>query len=432
MKIKYVLAIIMITAFSAKSPVVRAESLEDAWTTALSADYRLKAAQMQTESAKQQVAAAKAQRLPDLRLEGGYTVMDNAPVAVVDFSIPGLALDGFPLTEDNSFAYQATTRLPLFTSGRISRAIDAAGAGLKATRADETRTVENLKLDVAEAYVRVLQARRANEVAADNVKSLSSHASNIQNFFDKGLVARNDLLAAQVALADAQQNELKAKNIREITQSAYNRLLGRPMGTPVVLDDLAAIPECGEDIQTLTEKALENRQELEILNQNSLALQNQAAMIRAAVLPQVAIQGGYGFQENKYQVHEGIWSAMIGVEWHIFDKGISRHRSAGLLNQSMAQMNLRNDLSSKIRLAVRQIWFDINETKKRIAVTKTAVSRSEENLNVSKDRYRKGLGINTEVLDAETLRTKSYTNYNNAIYDNILAMLRMRHAVGEL
>jgi outer membrane protein TolC len=155
-------------------------------------------------------------------------------------------------------------------------------------------------------------------------------------------------------------------------------------------------------------------------------------MIRAAALPQIAIQGGYGYQENKYQVHEGIWSAMIGVEWHIFDKGISRHRSAGLLNQSTAQLNLRNDLSSKIRLAVRQIWFDINETKKRIAVTKTAVSRSEENLNVSKDRYRKGLGINTEVLDAETLRTKSYTNYNNAIYDNILAMLRMRHAVGEL
>lgn len=432
MKIKYVLAIIMITLFSAGSSVAWTESLEDAWKTALSADYRLQATQMQTESAKQQVAAAKALRLPDLSLEGGYTVMDNAPVAVVDFSIPGLTLDGLPLAEDNSFAYQATARLPLFTSGRISRAIDAAGAGLKAARADEARTVENLKLDVAEAYVLVLRARRAVEVAADNVTSLLSHASNIQNLFDKGMVARNDLLAAQVALADAQQNELKAKNISEIAQSAYNRLLGRSMGTPVVLDDLAAIAECGDDIETLTEKALDNRQELEMLNQNSLVLQNQAAMIRAAALPQIAIQGGYGYQENKYQVHEGTWSAMIGVEWNIFDKGISRHRSAGLLNHSMAQLYLRDDLSSKIRLAVRQIWLDINETKKRIAVTEKAVSQSEENLNVSKDRYRKGLGTNTEVLDAETLRTKSYDNYNNAIYDNILAILRMRHAVGDL
>ncbi len=432
MKIKYVIVTIMIMAVSPGSPMGWAESLEDAWKISLSADYRLQAAQMQTESAKQQVAAAKAQRLPDLSFGGGYTVMDNAPVAVVDFSIPGLTLDGLPLAEDNNFAYQATARLPLFTSGRISRAIDAAGAGLMAARADETRTVENLKLDVAEAYVRVLRARRSNEVAADNVTSLSSHASNIQNLFDKGLVARNDLLAAQVALADARQNELKANNFSEIAQSAYNRLLGRPMGTPVEVNDLTAISECEDDIQTLTGKALENRQELEMLNQKSLVLQNQAAMIRAAALPQIAIQGGYGYQENQYQVHEGIWSAMIGVEWHIFDKGISRHRSASLLNQSTAQLNLRDDLSSKIRLAVRQIWFDINETKQRIAVTKTAVSRSEENLNVSKDRYRKGLGINTEVLDAETLRTKSYTNYNNAVYDNILATLRMRHAVGDL
>ena len=123
---------------------------------------------------------------------------------------------------------------------------------------------------------------------------------------------------------------------------------------------------------------------------------------------------------------------MIGVEWAIFDKGISRHRSGSLISQSSAQLNLRNDIASKIRLSVRQIWLDIHETQKRIFVTEKAMSQAEENLNVSTDRYRKGLGTNTEVLDAETLRTKSFLNYNNAMYDHILAMLRMRHAIGEL
>ena len=44
-----------------------------------------------------------------------------------------------------------------------------------------------------------------------------------------------------------------------------------------------------------------------------------------------------------------------------------------------------------------------------------ALAQSEENLNVAKSRYRAGLATNTVVLDAETHRTQSYTNYNTAL-----------------
>ena len=430
--ISYGLVALILMMCISKTPPAGSESLEDAWKTALSADYRLQAVKSQTQSAREQVAVAKAQRLPELNAKGGYLVLDNDPMAAVDLPIPGLNLNGLPVAEENSYAYQVTARLPLFTSGRIRHGIEAADAGFKAARADEFRTAQDLKLEVAEAYILVLRTRRALEVAADNVNSLSSHASNIQNFFDQGLVARNDLLAAQVALADARQTELKTQNFNALAQCAYNRLLGRPLDGSVVIDDVEVPPDDPENLEKCIENALANRKELEILDQKARALQNQAAMARAAAYPQMALEGGYSYWENEYLVHEGVWSAMIGVEWAIFDKGISRHRSGSLISQSSAQLNLRNDIASKIRLSVRQIWLDIHETQKRIFVTEKAMSQAEENLNVSTDRYRKGLGTNTEVLDAETLRTKSFLNYNNAMYDHILAMLRMRHAIGEL
>ena len=67
-----------------------------------------------------------------------------------------------------------------------------------------------------------------------------------------------------------------------------------------------------------------------------------------------------------------------------------------------------------------------------ISVTKKAVDQAEENFKVAMDRYRSGLGTYTEVLDAETRRSKIRNNYNNAVYDSVLARLYLRHAVGDL
>lgn len=426
----FILAIILM--LSTATSLVNAESLEDAWKTALIADQRVQAAHRQTESVKQQLLAAKAERLPNLRVEGGYTVLDNPPAILVDLPIPGVALNELPVAEDQSFACQAFASLPLYTSGRISRGIDAAGAMLKAVEADVARTVLDIRLGVAQAYVTVLRAQRAVEVAQANEVSLASHAWDVENLFDQGMVARNDLLAARVVLADAKQIALQVRNRLDIAQSAYNRLLGRPLTHSTVLDDLSAKPDAQVDVGVLTRKALANRPELEILKQQAQALKQQAALARAASSPQIALNGGYRFQENKYQVHEGAWSATLGLRWDIFDRGVSHHKAQSLLEQAQAHLHLRDDLSSRIALGVRKPWLDSKETQKRIAVTKAALEQAEENLQVTKDRYRSGLGTNTEVLDAETLRTNSYNSYHNALYDNVLAQFRLRHAVGEL
>ena len=58
---------------------------------------------------------------------------------------------------------------PLYTFGRITSAIDAAGADVTAAVADEQRTELDVKLLVAAAYIGVLQAQRLLEVADDGI-----------------------------------------------------------------------------------------------------------------------------------------------------------------------------------------------------------------------------------------------------------------------
>jgi outer membrane protein TolC len=419
---------VLLTLFLS-SATLPAETLKDAWKTALAVDYRLQASRKTTESSRQTLFAAKAARLPSLSVESGYTILNHAPAAAINDQ--SSLVKEFPTAEDKSFSYKTTLALPLFTSGRIRNGINTAFSELNTAFQEEVKTELDVKLHVAEAYIAVLRVKQSVVVAESNVANLSAHAGDVANFYEQGLVTKNDLLAARVSLADASQRLTQALNNLNIAHASYNRLLRRPLDLEVKIDDLPAEP-ASTDIADSTKKALEKRPELLSLSAQAEALRYQAASVRSYTGPQLALSGGYNYQQNKFQVHEDLWSATLGLTWELFDGGVSRHNADALIQKAEAFISLRADAASIITLQVRQACLDIEETHKRIEVTREAVAQSEENLKVAKDRYREGVGTNTEVLDAETLRTRSHSNYYNALYDAIMAGIRLKYATGDL
>lgn len=411
----------------ATNPVF-AQTLQQAWDIALKVDHGIKAAEAETAAAAQQLQAARSARLPVVSVTAGYTVLDNEPASRANL---GPTPSEFPIGEKDSLSYQASAILPLYTSGRISRGIDAADASLLASRTQSAVQTLDLKLQVAEAYVGVLRAAEGLRVASSHVDSLKAHARDVANMYEQGMVSRNDLLSAQVALADASQAAIKAQNALDIARAAFNRLLGRPLHQTVALDELEPVAP-GETLDVLSERALDQRHELHALQAQISALHHQAAAVRAGAGPQLALSGGYGYQQNRYTVHEGQWSVNLGLQWQVFDGGLIRHQAAASERQAAALQEQHDDLASRITLQVRQYWLDVQETRKRIEVTAKAIAQAEENLKVNRDRYENGLSTNTEVLDAETLRTRSQGNHASAIYDAVLATLRLQRAAGEL
>ncbi len=405
-------------------PSAQAETLQQSWEIALQASHSLKSVQQNTAASVQNLEAAKTARLPGISVKTAYTMLDNAPASK-------MGSGEITVGEDKSLSFSAMTTLPLYSSGKISHGIDAANASFQATRTQEWVEIQSLKLKVAESYVGVLRAKKALQVANTHVESLDAHAHDVENMYKQDLVSRNDLLTAQVALAEAQQQAIKAENNLDLSRSTYNRLLGRSMEAPVELVELSP-EEINEPLKVLTEKALIQRQELIALQYQIRALRLQASSIRAETGPQVSLSGGYDYKENQYQVHEGQWVVNLGLQWNLFDGGSIRHKSSANESQAAAIQEQYDDLRSLIALQVRQYWLDVQETEKRIQVSKKAIDQAEENLKVNRDRYESGLSTNTEVLDAETLRSSSQNNYANAIYDAALATLRLHRACGSL
>lgn len=405
-----------------------AESLQQAWHTALNVDHTLKAVQENTIASRHRLKSAKAARLPSISVGVGYTALQDTPASQVNFGGGNIQ---FPVAENESLAYKAMTVLPIYTSGQIAGHIDAASSALLASKQIESGTVLDLKLQVAETYIAVLRSAKSLEVAESHVSSLIAHANDVKNMHDQGMVSRNDLLAAQVALADARQWAIKAGNILDISRSAYNRLLARPLKQTVELDELQ-VTFFDQSLASLTNQAIKKRYELQVLLEQANALSSQAKAIRAQSGPQVALSGGYDYQQNQYQVHEGQWLLNLGMQWKIFDAGLIKNRASATERQSLSLKQQYDDTLSQIELQVRQYWLDGQETKKRVKVTEQSISQAEENLKVNRDRYENGLSTNTEVLDAETLRIRSLDNHANAIYDAVLANIRLKRAVSDL
>lgn len=404
-----------------------AETLEDAWSAAVDNNHQIKSAKADTSASEQQLYSAQGQRLPELNVGSGYTQFSETQAAKADFQGQ---TGQFNTYQAGSVKAQAIASLPLFTSGRISHSINAAEASLQAAQHNEISSVLTIKMQVSEAYIAVLRMESVLQVAQSHVDSLASHNKDVKNLYDQGVVAKNDLLAANVELANAQQLVTQASNQLDIARAHYNQLLNRNLADEVHL--APRFPETPQGtLSELNNSALTQRPELIVLAQQIEALEQQAQSVKAGTLPQVAVNGGYQYQENRYQVSQGLWMVNVGMQWKLFD-GSTRHSSDAINRQAISLKEQRDDLGSIISLQVRQAWLDIQEAKKRIEVTQQAIAQADENMKVTTDRYQQGLSTNTEVLKAEDLRTKTHDNFNNASYDAALASLRLRRAVGIL
>jgi outer membrane protein len=412
------------------------ETLEQAWSSALATDHRVQAGHYDTEATEGTLQAALATRWPSLALQGGYTHLNEPPTAVGGISLPSplppVQLDfALPLQQPNFYSYKAEVTLPLYTSGAITQGIAAANSAVAAARHEELRTALDVKLAVAQAYVSSLRAARYVAVAQSNVESLTSFAQDVDNLFNQGVVARSDTLTARVALADARQRLIMASNVLDLVHADYNRLLGRSFTQNVELDELP-LPSPPKDVDILTARAQELRPEIKTLEDQGKALHAQAASVRAGNGPKVALVGDYGRQQNIYELHDVIASVSVGIKWNIFDGGLVSGQAAALAAQAESVNAMREEARSLIALQVRQAWLNAQETAKRIDVAQAAVESADENLRLARDRYSQGLANNTEVLQAETLRTISQTNLHAATYDALMAQLQLKRATGEL
>jgi outer membrane protein TolC len=413
-----------------------AESLSEAWEIATQVNYRLRAESHQVAAARADLQAAKAHRLPSVTNRTSYVTLSEPPTGLVGIPpIPILFPSGthieLPLC-DPSFATSSTTAtVPLFTGGKITSSIEAHRHQVRAAHAGYAASFQEIKGEVTESYFNVLRARQLLNVAKTAEKSAFRHQSDAEKMLRQKLVTRNVLLAAQTAKAAATQDVLKTENLVLAAEAAYNRYMGRPLDSVVLIEEISVPPISGE-LTSLTEEACRNRRELSQIASKSQASSAMSRVSHADRLPMVVASGGHSYMENSHTKQESFWMGSLSLQWTPLDGGVSRARERSAAENAAAAARQRDEVRSLIELQVRTAWYAEQETRSRLEVTQLGFQQATENLRVVTRQFQEGLVNHSEVLDTQTLRTAAATNHCNAIYDAILATYRLKRAVGIL
>ncbi len=410
------------------------ETLAQAWQIAGQRDHSVLAAQYREQAAAAQVQAAQAYASPQVNLEAAYLRTQVEPAAKISLpGLPMLAHASLPFAQDAAGAANLNLSLPLYTAGKISHGVAAAEAGRQATQAQSRVTLADMRMAVAQAYVAVLRARQAKNVADSHVLAMQNHRRDVGELAQRGYAAKHDELAVEVALAQALQWQLQADHAVQLSLAAYNRWLGRSAEAPADLAEPEVSPlQTQHDLAALIQQAWQARPELQGLQQQTNSLREQAASIQAADKPQLGVSAGYAKLENRYLAQDKAWYAALVMKWNLFDGGLTRQQATQMQAQAAAVEQLAQDSREKISLQVREAWLAQDEAQARLRLSASAKQQAEQVLQLARERYRNGLAPNSEVLDAESRRLQALSNHDQGRYDLMLARLRLRYASGQL
>ncbi len=201
-----------------------------------------------------QVAGAQAQQARAARVQG---------VALPDPTF-GAEWDGskapFGIGGTATKIFGASITIPFFDKFRLNGRIGT--AGIRSSEFDSIAVKQSIASQTSQTYDSLLAALRhrsdlheADSLAIDFLKKTQAR-------FDAGTVARLDVVNAQVAVAQAENDQFANERDIANARASLNRLLGRPLGAPIAAADSLTVPPPIPDLDRLEAAALAARPEL--------------------------------------------------------------------------------------------------------------------------------------------------------------------------
>lgn len=426
-------------------PRIHAETLltlESSIDTALKNSLVLNIAREGSKGANAQKMEAVTGFLPKFSTSYSYTRLNEAPFSKFQGLPPGPleAMNGVetPVGTEDNYNWALEARQPLFAGGGIFANYQAGKIGEEVALMEETAKAQDVVQDVKIVYFNILRAQRIQDAAHQSVEMLKAHREVAENYFRVGMIPKNDLLYAEVELANGQQALVRAQNAVDLAKSRFNTILKRDISTPVEVVDILTYQPVKQSFEECLDIARQSRPELKI---SSLKAQQAGKMVRvyqSEYFPSLSLVGNYArfgdeshLAGSNYKDAES-WYVMAAANWNFWEWGRTKFRvDAGRARENQA-IAASKELNDQISLEIKNAYLMLREAENQITVSQKLIEQAEENFRISEERYKERVATSTEVLDAQTLLTRAKSEYASALGDYNINYARLQRAMGNI
>lgn len=411
-------------------------TIEQAMEIGLQNSKTLHASSMKVKSSEAKVKEVFASRLPSIKLSASYRRLSE----VDPFSIPLSEDKAIDITPKilNNYSTQLSLFQPLFTGFRLVGSNDAAEHSAKATAEDYNKDRSDLVYNIKNSYWNLYKANEIKKVADENVDQIKAHLADARNLMNVGMLTQNDLLKLEVQLSDALYKQVDANNSVKLAMVALNNVMSISLNTEIEIASASTVTtKIFDDLNKLVATAYENRPEIKAADYRVKASESGVTIAKSSWYPQISLFGNYYYSRPNQRIFptkdqfDGTWDAGVSLSMNIWDWLTTAHQS----EQAEATLTQANDmfgaLKDNVTLEVTQNYLNVNQAKQKIEISELAVKQAEENLRVTSEKFKSGLALTSDAIDAEVALLVAKWNHTNSVVDYELAKARLEKSIGQ-
>lgn len=417
--------------------------------------YGVMAAQAGVTVADAQRTEAGLQMIPSVSASARYTrLSDFPPFTIQAFNtLACLQNIGTCMTNPNQFlssqtlqgailnqyAVRLSLTIPLSDIPlRLYRVYEAAGFNAEARRLDLESSRLAAALEARVAFYEYLRALGQRAVAEQSLEATRRRRADVQRTVEAGIIARNELLRIEAAVADLERIVLLAQNGLRLAETVLRMRIHAPEGEALAHGEVMDRIEGPEsDLNSLVDRALARRHELLSFERQLRALGANRAAVFAGFFPSVAAAGNIDVANPNTRIFpqqetfQTTWDVTLQLSWSP-TAAITNTATLSRIDAQRAQLEAqRAQLREGVELEVRSQWTAARAAQAQIESARAGLASAEENYRVRRERVAAGAATNTDLAEAEAELLRARLGVVNAVVDLRIALARLRRATGE-
>ena len=287
---------------------------------------------------------------------------------------------------------------------------------------------QQLLLDVAGAYYRVLSAERSVQVLENSIRVQDERVRDIRGRHAAGLARPLDVAQIEAQAAATRVSLLQARRDVENGRSFLEFLVAAPVRQSRLVDEypLDRVPGALEEVLKFAE---ENRRDLLAARAASLAARQNVEVAVGQYYPSIALDVNYFLSRNSTPT-DSEWNALFSANLPIFSAGLieadvrtawSQYRQAKL-DESRTSRSIEND--------VRGAHENLTSSDKQIAELRVQRAAAADAFRQAEESYKVGLATNLERVAAQDALLSAELQLATEQYNRKVLYLTLLRASG--
>ena len=398
-------------------------NLRECCDYAVEHNINIKQRENNREQRELQLSTAKNSRLPDLNASASESFSFGR----------GLTLDNtYTNRSTSSTSFSLGTTVPLFTGFKIPNQIKLNQLNLEAATKDLEKAKNDIRTQVAQAYVQILYDMEIADVAKRQIEIDSQQVARLEAFVNNGKASMAQLSQQQSTLAQAHLTATQAENNLQLAILALTQLLEfpSPEGFSVVrpqVDHIAILSQLPSP-EAIYQEALGLKPEVQAEQLRLTAAERNIDIAKSANYPTLNFSAG--LQTNYYKTNGMKADGFASQLKNNFSQYIGLNLSIPIFNRFQTRNSVRSakidrenqllqleSVKKSLYKEIQQVYYNAVAADSKYHSSETATQSSKDAFTLTQAKYENGKATITEFNEAKNNYLKAESNLVQARYE---------------